>query len=177
MIPYSLTKKPINANLIAINQAKNRIRAAQEAGVQPSAEDLALVNSEQSEYFAIAQVSKKMSIEDLAHHIANHQCPYSYADIQAIILRTIDCVKEQLLEGKKVSLGGLGDFQVRLISDGEADPGKFTSDNITDVKVVWTCGSELKNLRPEAEFKEVASRKAQAAALKAMKKGEGTIVL
>lgn len=173
MIPYSLTKKPVNANLIAINQAKNRIRTAQNAGTTPDAQDVALVSSEQSEYFAIAQVTEKMTVSDLTRHIAGHHCPYSYADVQAIILRTIDCVKEQLLEGKKVSLDGLGDFQVKLTSEGESDPSKFTPQNITDVKVVWNCGPELKHLRSEAEFREVAPRKAQAAALKAMKQGQG----
>ena len=71
-------------------------------------------------------------------------------------------MREQLLEGKKIRLGDLGDFSIVLSSKGAEDADKFTAQNITDVKVQWEPGAEFKNLLADAEFNLVASRSAQA---------------
>ena len=36
------------------------------------------------------------------------------ADLAAILYLTVDCMREQLLEGKKIRLGDLGDFSASL---------------------------------------------------------------
>ena len=41
-------------------------------------------------------------------------------------------MREQLLEGKKIRLGDLGDFSILLTSKGAEDADKFTAQNITD---------------------------------------------
>ena len=89
----------------------------------------------------------------------------------------VDCMREQLLEGKKIRLGDLGDFSVSLSSKGAETADKFSAQNITGVNVVWDCGQEFKNLIADAEFNLVASRSAQAAVLKAIKAGETTVDL
>ena len=48
----------------------------------------------------------------------------------AILYMTVDCMREQLLEGKKIRLGDLGDFSILLSSKG----------------------AEFKNLIADAEF-------------------------
>ena len=40
---------------------------------------------------------------------------------------TVDCMREQLLEGKKIRLGDLGDFSIVLSSKGAEDADKFTA--------------------------------------------------
>ena len=60
---------------------------------------------------------------------------------------------------------------------GAEDADKFTSQNITGVKVQWEPGQEFKNLRDEAEFNLVASRSAQAAVIKAIKEGKTNVDL
>ena len=177
MINYSITMRPVNANLFEINQAKGRIKAAKEAGQEPSAEDLALVATEKQNAYAIAQYSDVMTIEKFARHIATHGCVYSRADISAILYLAVDCMREQLLEGKKIRLGDLGDFSVSLTSKGAETADKFSSQNITDVKVQWEPGSEFKTLKSEAEFNLVASRKAQQAVIAAIKAGETVVDL
>ena len=89
----------------------------------------------------------------------------------------VDCMREQLLEGKKIRLGDLGDFSVSLSSKGAETADKFSAQNITGVNVVWDCGQEFKNLIADAELNLVASRSAQAAVLKAIKAGETTVDL
>ena len=90
---------------------------------------------------------------------------------------TVDCMREQLLEGKKIRLGDLGDFSIVLSSKGVEDADKFTAQNITDVKVQWEPGAEFKNLLADAEFNLVASRSAQAAVIKAIKAGKANVDL
>ena len=90
---------------------------------------------------------------------------------------TVDCMREQLLEGKKIRLGDLGDFSILLSSKSAEDADKFTAQNITDVKVQWEPGAEFKNLLADAEFNLVASRSAQAAVIKAIKAGKANVDL
>ncbi len=177
MINYSIVMRPVNSNLIDINRAKSRIKAAQAAGEAPAQEDLDLVVTEKLNAFAVAQYSDVMTIEKFARHISTHGCVYSRADISAILYMAVDCMREQLLEGKKIRLGDMGDFSLTLQSKGAESADKFTAQNITGVNVVWECGDEFKNLITEAEFNLVASRSAQAALIKAIKEGSTTVDL
>lgn len=177
MINYSIVMRSVNANLFEINQAKGRIKMAQKMGQTPEQADLDLVATEKQNAFAIAQYADVMTIEKFARHIATHGCVYSRADISAILYMAVDCMREQLLEGKKIRLGDLGDFSVNLSSKGAETADKFTAQNITGVNVVWDPGMEFKNLLADAEFNLVASRNAQAAVLKAIKAGQTTVDL
>ena len=177
MINYSIAMRSVNANLFEINQAKSRINAAKAAGQAPAQADLDLVKTEKQNAFAVAQYADVMNIEKFARHISTHGCVYSRADIAAILYMAVDCMREQLLEGKKIRLGDLGDFSVNLTSKGAESADKFTAQNITGVNVIWDCGSEFKNLVQDAEFNLVASRSAQAALIKAIKEGNATVDL
>ena len=175
MINYSIVMRSVNANLFDINQAKARIKKAIEEGKQPQTADTELVKTEVQKAYAIAQYSEVMNIEKFARHISTHGCVYSRADISAILYLAVDCMREQLLEGKKIRLGDLGDFSINLTSKGADSAEKFSSQNITGVNVVWDCGQEFKNLIADAEFNLVASRSAQAAVLKAIKAGQTVV--
>lgn len=177
MINYSIVRRPVNSNLFEINAAKGRIKAAREASREPAAEDLAIVATEVQYAFGVAQYTDVMDIDKFARHIASHGCVYSRADISAILNMAVDCMREQLLDGKKIRLGDLGDFAVAISSMGVKDPAQFGAGNIKDVKVVWTAGQQFMNLMGDAEFNLVASRAAQAKVIKAVKSGETTVDL
>ena len=168
MINYSITARAVNSNLFEINQAKAE-------GKQPDAKDVALVETVVTNYFATAQYTEVMTIEKFARHIADHGTTYSRADIMAILYMAVDCMREQLLEGKKIRLGELGDFSVALSSKGAETAEKFSSQNIQRVAVSWEPGSEFRNLLADAEFNLVATRSAQAAVLKAIKEGKTNV--
>ena len=175
MINYSIVMRSVNANLFDINQAKARIKKAIEEGKQPQTADTELVKTEVQKAYAIAQYSEVMNIEKFARHISTHGCVYSRADISAILYLAVDCMREQLLEGKKIRLGDLGDFSINLTSKGADSAEKFSSQNITGVNVIWGPGMEFKSLFADAEFNLVASRSAQAALLKAIKAGQTVV--
>ena len=175
MINYSIVMRSVNANLFEINQAKARIKKAIEDGKEPAEADTELVKTEVQKAYAIAQYTDVMNIEKFARHISTHGCVYSRADISAILYLAVDCMREQLLEGKKIRLGDLGDFSLILTSKGADSADKFSAQNITGVNVVWEPGMEFKSLLADAEFNLVASRNAQAALLKAIKAGQNVV--
>ena len=175
MINYSIVMRGVNANLFEINQAKSRIKKAIEDGKEPAEADTELVKTEVQKAYAIAQYTDVMNIEKFARHISSHGSVYSRADISAILYLAVDCMREQLLEGKKIRLGDLGDFSINLSSKGADSADKFSAQNITGVNVVWEPGIEFKSLLADAEFNLVASRNAQAALLKAIKAGQTVV--
>lgn len=177
MVNYSLVLRSVNTNLIEINQAKARIKAAKAQGTTPKTEDTDLVKTEQQKVFAVAQYAEVMDLSKFSKHISTHGCVYGHADINAVLNIAVDHIREELLEGKKIRLGALGDFYITLSSNGVADASTFTAQNITDVKVQWEPGQQFKTLRDEAEFNLVASRSAQAAVLKAIKEGKTSVDL
>ena len=122
--------------------------------------------------YARAQVNEVLDINRFARHIAEHGSVYSRADVQAILIQTVDCLREQLLLGNKVQLGELGGFSVTLSSKGTEKFEDFTQNRIYAVNVVWTPGEAFQNLRNDEsiEFLEVGSRAEQAEMLKEKKK-------
>lgn len=177
MVNYSLVLRSVNTNLIEINQAKARIKAAKAQGTTPKTEDTDLVKTEQQKVFAVAQYAEVMDLSKFAKHISTHGCVYGHADINAVLNIAVDHIREELLEGKKIRLGALGDFYITLSSNGVADASTFTAQNITDVKVQWKPGPDFKNLINEAEFNLVAPRSAQAKLIKAVKEGKDSVDL
>lgn len=127
--------------------------------------------------YANAQYSEIVSLDKFAEHIANHGCVYGRADIQAVLIQAVDCMREMLLAGQRIRLGDLGIFYVRLKSTGANAVEDFTYNNITDVNVRWAPGSRFKTLMGEAEFNFVPTRADARAVTRALKAGETTVKL
>ena len=128
-------------------------------------------------FYANAQAVNHLDMVAFAKHIQSHGSVYSRADIQAVLTLAVDCIREQLLEGNKVSLGELGSFNVTFHSEGTRKAEDFSAANITSVNVNWTPGPMFKDLRKEAIFRKVPTRKAQALVVAAETKGENTVTL
>lgn len=122
--------------------------------------------------YAMVQTSESVDINTFAKHIASHGCVYKKGDIIGLLTLAVGCLRELLLEGKRVRLGDLGDFQARLKSEGAATADTFTAANIKAVNVSWQPGNDFRNLRSEATFKLVPTRKAQADAIEEVKNEE-----
>lgn len=123
-----------------------------------------------------AQASKVVQLDEFSTHIAKHGSAYHRSDINAVLTRSVDCLREMLLDGYKVALGDLGNFYVRLESKGAPSIAEFNaSAHITGVKVYWEPGTLFTDLINEAEFVNVATRRAQDATLKAERAGQATV--
>ena len=108
--------------------------------------------------YGVAQQSEIMALSDFARHISEHGCVYSRADVEAILILMVDCLREMLLQGRRVQMGDLGSFGVSLKTMGATNPSEFSADNIKAVNVAWSRGSAFRNLRDEATFRFVPTR-------------------
>ena len=75
------------------------------------------------------QSNGTVSLSDLATHISDHNSKYNRADITAVSIMLVDCIKEYLLQGFKVELGELGQFYNRIKSVGASSASDFNAAN------------------------------------------------
>ena len=132
--------------------------------------------SKPAKAYAKAQVKEVMTFRQFVAHIAEHG-GHKRGQVKGVLSDMCSCLVEQLLEGKKILLDDLGDFWLSISSEGAESTEAFTAKNITGVKIIFTPGEDFENLLGRASFNLVASRVAQAATLKAEKKGEETVDL
>ncbi len=136
--------------------------------------------------YASLQLNGVLDIDALAAHMANHNSIYSKGTIVGIITDMCHCVKEAITEGNAIELGDLGRFTPSITCEGalpgtdaEGNPKTamemFTADNIKDVNVNYEVGSGLDFKRDDFVFEYTTTRKVQAAAKKAQKKGETSV--
>ena len=128
--------------------------------------------------YASAQYSEVMDINRFAEHIASHGSKYNRADIYAVLMQTVDCMREMLLEGKRIEMGDLGVFSVSIQSQGAESLEAFNpAIHIEQLNVNWTPGDRFRNLLESAVFNLVPSRRAAKILLKSIKAGETTVDL
>ena len=104
-------------------------------------------------YYASPQVSENVSMGEFCKHIASHGSVYSRADIQSVLTQAVDCMREMLLDGKKIMLGDLGEFNIGLSSKGTETAEDFNPlHHIKAVRVNWTPGENLSLLNKGEVF-------------------------
>lgn len=133
--------------------------------------------------YATMQLTGTLDINALAAHIHEHNSIYSKGTIVGVLTDMCACVKEAITEGNAIELGGLGRFTPTITSEGASatvdDEGNpitamqaFTEANILGVNVNYQPGSDVDFKRSDFDFEYVPTRKAQAAAKQAEKKGQ-----
>ena len=115
--------------------------------------------------YGVAQVRKILTMEQFAEHISLHGSLYGKDLIEGVLAKCVNCLRELLVEGKRISLGDLGTFFYTFSSTGAATAALCSDKNIKAVNARWRGGSKFRNLRKDATFKLVPSREAQAEAL------------
>jgi len=133
------------------------------------------LNQEEHKFYAVAQISEVYSLSQFVKHICDHNSVYSRGTVTGVVIEMVHCLKELLLEGKKIKLGELGDFSLTLQSKGTQTANLFSASNITAVNLLFTPSVEFADMLDDADFQQVSSRAAQAATLKAEKAGETTV--
>ena len=126
-------------------------------------------NITETKAYGVSQIHESLDLNQFAKHITDHGCAYDRGDVAAILTKAVDCLREMMLAGNKVTLGELGSFHPELQTEGAVTTDDFTSDNIKAVNVCWLPGKLFKNLRDDATFKLVPGRKAQDDAIEVIK--------
>ena len=126
--------------------------------------------------YAKAQLNGEMSLKELSKEVASKSTVHS-ADVYAVLIATTESMLAALKAGKQVDFGELGKFRLQINSKGAITAEDFSADNITGVTIQYVPGDDLKTIFQGMEFNLVPSRYAQAAMLRAQKKGETTVDL
>ena len=126
-------------------------------------------NITETKAYGTSQVHEVLDLNKFAKHIADHNSPFSKGTVKGILTDAVQCLREQMLSGNKVNLGELGSFYPELKTEGAVTTDDFNVDNIKEVNIVWIPGKGFRNLREDAEFQLVPSRKAQGEAIEVIK--------
>ena len=126
--------------------------------------------------YAKAQINGELSLKELSKEVASKSTVHA-VDVYAVLIATTESMLTALKAGKQVNFGELGKFRLQINSKGAITAEDFSVDNITGVVIQYVPGEDLKTIFQGLEFRLVASRAAQAALLRAQKKGETTVDL
>ena len=127
--------------------------------------------------YARVQINEVISTKKFVAHISDHNGVFSKGTVKGVTTDLVSCLREMLVAGNKVEIEGLGTFGISLSSEGADSMEKFTASNIKSVNLVFKPAAELQNLIKDATFAQVSSRRVQAAALKAEKAGDESVVI
>lgn len=87
-------------------------------------------------YYATAVQDRTMEFEDFVTHIAEHNSPYSRGTVHGVLMDTLDCLQELILDGKSVRFSDLGLFSLGMSSRGEETTSKVTAQSIEGVHLI-----------------------------------------
>ena len=97
-----------------------------------------LSKDEGAKAYAAAQIREKLGTDKFVAHVARHNSVFSKGTIKGVLADVACCVREQLLNGNKVQLEGLGTFGFTINSQGAENVKDFTSANIKKINVIFT---------------------------------------
>lgn len=87
-------------------------------------------------YYATAVQDRTMEFEDFVTHIAEHNSPYSRGTVHGVLMDTLDCLQELILDGKSVRFSDLGLFSLGMSSRGEETAAKVNAQSIEGVHLI-----------------------------------------
>ena len=93
-------------------------------------------SSAYNKWYARVVHNETMNLDDLCEHIAEHGSIYTPDVVTGVVKKFVSCIKEQLLESKKVKLDGLGTFYITMQSTGAETAKKWSvSENVKALHV------------------------------------------
>lgn len=87
-------------------------------------------------FYATAVQDRTMEFEDFVTHISEHNSPYSRGTVHGVLMDTLDCLQELILDGKSVRFADLGLFSIGMTSRGEDNAKKVNASSITGVHLI-----------------------------------------
>ncbi|MBR3657570.1 MAG: hypothetical protein IKN58_10400 [Prevotella sp.] len=69
-------------------------------------------------YYARVSYKQTMSVQDMAHHMAEHNTMFSEGSITGILIDFVKCVREQVLMGNTVKIDNLAIFKATVEANG-----------------------------------------------------------
>ena len=112
--------------------------------------------------YARSVATETLSFQDFINHVISHGSVYDRGTVQGIMYQMVDCMKELMLDSKKIWLGDLGVFYLSIVNRAADDEASFNiTENVEGVRVKFranqgkTAGLDSKSIRKEASFIDV----------------------
>ena len=93
-------------------------------------------NKDKQMYYATAVTDREMDFESFVTHISEHNSPYSRGTVHGVLMDTLDCLQELILDGKSVRLSDLGLFSIGMTSRAEATKDKVSAASVEGVHLI-----------------------------------------
>ena len=87
-------------------------------------------------FYATAVQDRTMEFEDFVTHVSEHNSPYSRGTVHGVLMDTLDCLQELILDGKSVRFADLGLFSIGMTPKGEETADKVSASSITGVHLI-----------------------------------------
>ncbi|MCD7721671.1 MAG: hypothetical protein LUI09_05520 [Prevotellaceae bacterium] len=118
--------------------------------------------STQRKVYATMQITSVCQTEEFVNRVIKRGFIGDRGHILAVVSAVVDCLREELLEGRRVYVGDLGSFQCVINSTGADTVDDFSAqNNIQGLTVKWMPSKYFENLHREAEYKHVTKRSTQ----------------
>lgn len=75
-------------------------------------------------WYVYSKLQEQLSIADLAEHMHMHNTPFSKGTIEGLLKDFVECIHEQLLNGKSVKIDNLAIFRLAVESNAFSSPGE-----------------------------------------------------
>ncbi len=98
---------------------------------------------EKVKYYAVPLSSGTVGTEELAENIA-HRCTLSEGDVRATIVELMRTIEQELQQGYKVSLEGIGIFSLSATSEGFDSPEECTPAKVKAKRICFLADKKLK---------------------------------
>jgi len=103
-------------------------------------------------YYARVSYKQTMTIQDMAHHMAEHNTIFSEGSILGVLTDFIHCVREMVLNGNTVKLDNLAIFKATVEANGletlyDASADKVASATLGTLKEGDKTGSAIKVIK------------------------------
>ena len=103
-------------------------------------------------YYARVSYKQTMTIQDMAHHMAEHNAIFSEGSILGVLTDFIHCVREMVLNGNTVKLDNLAIFKATVEANGletlyDATADKVASATLGTLKEGEKTGSAIKVIK------------------------------
>lgn len=116
-------------------------------------------NANKKMWYATTVTDREVSFEDFVTHVSEHNSPYSRGTVHGVLMDTLDCLQELILDGKSVRFADLGLFSIGMTSRGEVSKDKVSAASVQGVHLIvrntksWS-NAELKKLTKIVAYDE-----------------------
>ena len=86
-------------------------------------------------YYARVSYKQTMSVQDMAHHMAEHNTMFSEGSITGILIDFVKCVREMVLMGNTVKIDNLAIFKATVEANGLETLYDATADKVASATI------------------------------------------